>query len=1183
MNALTLFIFSLCIVLPSFTSVQAGEVDKFPLLKTEDYNFEAGGNTRSKFILFIGDSVGAVDLGQKVKDSMKAYEKDLGAYFKPGELNTFIDQINVRTKRDVIKGDLSDAKARQVLSIFGNELIGKIADRIMEKQGVKDKARRDLWVAKILGPYNQCNRRATNAYYHSKQCLEALAGSLVPNTGTALVYELSKANLASNLAAHEQPAFLDQQVNHYLGCIRKAGSDPSAGEVTNCSIAAMKIGVKNVTKTSLAKQVMPSVDGNKAQYQKIENAVYPQFQGCVDSVGGNPNADLVKEFYGCIDTLVMNTGGEVVSFKINSTPAITQSFSKNEVSKLSAEKIQEFKLCMRDLQKRNIRKDGMLDTTVCETKVTNSITYAVIMNSFDETAKSSASSPKEHSVLLQKGKKALDSCWNPSMAVATRESCIRKSVISFADSVAVVSFDKAIPSDLKAKATIQRDGLAELKKCLETNLPKNPSEDSGLNSKIDKCKYGVTLSVAVKTAEESIKDLGKDLPPAKLQAMLKSIVHDDFKKCLGKEPSDKVLDRCSNDLKITSAKEISEALFAKNIDDFVTKNGGAQKLGLTDTTIANYKQTLTRETNQCIEQGKSQADVMVPINKCLKGSIKNLALYLGNAQFSASTNDMYKDRKADGDRLSANFQKSLRECLAAKDSAQHSIGDYTANIDTCSDKVGKSAMLTVGTDQIDFSLNNYLADAPNNNQAQARAQIRTKLLGTFQQCLKTSKDTNPCIDNMKRDATQTIVLAYGASQVKSQLTLNESPAKIKTIEETFKACTAKAKNGEKLSAELDECIKAYAIEFAKTLGEMKVVPLLKKTLGTDDYNKNKAQTDTLINNYKQCLQNLYPVSMADGFMEKLAICTKGLEQKTIGFVKSVVNNWMNESESNDKVSKQLKDEFSLFLPCLGAVLPGEPWSEDNDKQVDSMLKPVAILLGQYIDYDINVAGKTLQEITAQLAKDLSEQGPDKAKTGIVDLLAKNGALDQLLKTMVRSNVVDAFKAIPDKEIPASLKEDLTKRETINAIFEGEFGKRLKEKTLNSIIKPALLQGADLSGPALTKAQDDIKNDVVVELVNSSRFGTKLVDYSIEKSLKETGWFTKFVGKALYSKDAFVWSNLKTTPSGQAAEKFIKDNVLMPKFQGKKMDPAEEKKLMDQAEEMVTQAVKKYSDEKKGNK
>ncbi|MCK6594782.1 MAG: hypothetical protein L6Q33_06250 [Bacteriovoracaceae bacterium] len=1146
MNTLKLFLLSLCFVLSPLTPAVAAEVDKFPLLKTEDYNLASGGNTRSKFILFIGDSVGAVDLGQKVKDSMKAYEKDLGAYFKPGELNTLIDQINARTKKDIIKGDLSDAKARQVLSIFGNELIGKIADRIMEKQGVKEKARRDLWVAKILGPYNQCNRRATNAYYHSKQCLEALAGSLVPNTGTALVYELSKANLASNLASHEQPAFLDQQVNHYLGCIRKAGSDPSAGEVTNCSIAAMKIGVKNVTKTSLAKQVMPSVDNNKAQYQKIENAVYPQFQGCVDNVGGDPNADLVKEFYGCIDTLVMNTGGEVVSF-------------------------------------RNIRKDGMLDTTVCETKVTNSITYAVILNSFDETAKSSASSPKEHSSLLQKGKKALDSCWNPSMAVATRESCIRKSVISFADSVAVVSFDKAIPSDLKAKATIQKEGLAELKKCLETNLPKKPSEDSGLNGKIDKCKYGVTLSVAVKTAEESIKDLGKDLPPAKLQAMLKSIVQEDFKKCLGKEPTDKVLDRCSTDLKITSAKEISEALFAKNIDDFVAKNGGAQKLGLTNTTIANYKQSLTRETNQCIEQGKSQADVMIPINKCLKGSIKNLALYLGNAQFSASTSDMYKDRKAEGDRLSADFQKSLRECLAAKDSAQHSIGDYTANIDTCSDKVGKSAMLSVGTDQIDYSLNNYLADAPNSNQAQTRAQIKTKLLGSFQQCLKTSKDTNPCIDNMKRDATQTIVLAYGASQVKSQLTLNESPAKIKTIEEAFKVCTAKAKNGDKLSTELDECIKAYAIEFAKTLGEMKVVPLLKKTLGTDDYNKNKTQTDTLMNNYKQCLQNLYPVSMADGFMEKLAICTKGLEQKTIGFVKSVVNNWMNESESSDKVSKQLKDEFSLFLPCLGAVLPGEPWSEDNDKQVDSMLKPVAILLGQYIDYDINVAGKTLQEITAQLAKDLSEQGPDKAKTGIVDLLAKNGALDQLLKTMVRSNVVDAFKAIPDKEIPASLKEDLTKRETINAIFEGEFGKRLKEKTLNSIIKPALLQGADLSGPALTKAQDDIKNDVVVELVNSSRFGTKLVDYSIEKSLKETGWFTKFVGKALYSKDAFDWSNLKTTPSGKAAERFIKDNVLLPKFQGKKVDPAEEKKLMDQAEEMVTQAVKKYSDEKKGNK
>lgn len=1173
-------LFFICLGLAALPHpIRAGEIDKFPELKANEYNFESGGNTKSKFLIYMGDSLGMVDLGKKVQDAMKPYEKDLTGYFAPGELTKLINDINAKTKRDIIKGDLTDQKARQTLSVFGNELIGKIADRILEKQGVKDKSRRDLWVAKILAPYNRCNAKATNALYHSKHCLEALASAMVPNTGIALVYELSKSNLAGTLPGHEREAFLEKQVNAYVQCI-KPFNEPTTTQVTNCAVSSMKSGVLHVSKVGLQKQVLPSVDNNKQAYAKIESEVFPQFEGCVAKVS-SAATDLVAEFYSCIDNLVINTGGQVVNYKVNNTDAITGNFSKAEISKLNTESVQEFKSCMQDTKKKNIRKDGMLDTASCETRITNKITLRVINAQFEDTAKSTGTTPKEVESIVAKGQKILASCWKNDMGVASRESCIRKSVISFADSVAVISFDKAIPSDLKTKAEIKADGLKDLKSCLEKNLPQNPSTDARLSRKLDDCKYDVTLKVAVRTAEDSIKDLAGDLPPQKLKSLIDRIVHQKFKTCLGKEPTDKVLTECSNSLKITAAKDISEELFAKNIDDFIQKNGGVTKLGLTQNEVNNFRMNITKTTNQCIDNGKSAKDVMVPINKCLKSSIKELALYLGTAQYNASTNDMYKDRKDVGDGLRLGFQSKLKSCLAEKDAANFSIGDYTANIDKCSDRVGKAVMLEVGTEQIDHNLNNYLADAPKQDNSQARKTLREKLLGGFSQCLKTSKETDPCINNMKKEATKSIVLAYGQTQVKAQLSLNESPLKVKMIEDQLKSCVDKSgKVPDQLSAELDDCIKNYAIEFAKSLGEMKVLPLLKKTLGSEDYDRNKPQVDSLIGNYKKCLNDLYPVSMSDGFMEKLTLCTKGLEGKTIGFVKSVMNDWMTSGEE-DKISKSIKDEFSTFLPCLGAALPGgEPWTEMDDKKIDSILKPVAVLLGQYIDYDINVAKKSLDEILKTLSRELQNGDTDKAKKEVVDLLQKNGALDQLLKTMVRSNVVDAFKGISDKEVPLHLKDELTRRETINAIFDSEFGRKMREQVMEKVVKPALVEGKDLTGPELTKAQDEIKGDIIVELVNSPRFGTKLVDYSIDKQLKETGWFTKLIGKAMYSGDAFVWSNLKTTASGLAAEKYIKDNILIPKFKGQKLDIKEEQRIMEKAEELVTQAVKRYSDEKK---
>jgi hypothetical protein len=72
-----------------------------------------------------------------------------------------------------------------------------------------------------------------------------------------------------------------------------------------------------------------------------------------------------------------------------------------------------------------------------------------------------------------------------------------------------------------------------------------------------------------------------------------------------------------------------------------------------------------------------------------------------------------------------------------------------------------------------------------------------------------------------------------------------------------------------------------------------------------------------------------------------------------------------------------------------------------------------------------------------------------------------------------------------------------------------------------------------------------------------------------------GFLTKTFAKVLYGKDNLVWEKVRTSEAGIAAETYIKEKVLMPKFTGTLLNPEEEKKVNAEAERLVTEAVKKY--------
>jgi hypothetical protein len=95
------------------------------------------------------------------------------------------------------------------------------------------------------------------------------------------------------------------------------------------------------------------------------------------------------------------------------------------------------------------------------------------------------------------------------------------------------------------------------------------------------------------------------------------------------------------------------------------------------------------------------------------------------------------------------------------------------------------------------------------------------------------------------------------------------------------------------------------------------------------------------------------------------------------------------------------------------------------------------------------------------------------------------------------------------------------------------------------------------------------------LVDSPKFGDTIVKTGIQMQINEMGGFSRFMAKVFYGSDNLNWEKVRTTEAGKKAEQYIKENVILPKFEGKSMTPKELEKINEEAERLVKEAVKKY--------
>ncbi|MBC7537775.1 MAG: hypothetical protein H7281_03080 [Bacteriovorax sp.] len=1024
-------------LLLAMPALKAGELDSIALITPTTYE-RASSSTqtiKSKVTVTLGDFINT-DVAVEVRKKIATYSKDLSSYFpKPGELDAFVDKVVTEGKNNIIGNDFSDAKLIRFYEHLGNKLIGGVADKILSTEGVKDPSRRELWVNKILAPFQSCIGKSKNSQYDASHCMDALTTSLVPSAGIGLVYELSRASLNSALPENLRASFNANQADLYKECIKKTAG--GASDVKACALQAMRSGVLKVTDLKLSKTIS-GASSSLAVAKSVKNAVWPDFTLCTQKVGTdkNSNTGLSEQFMDCIDRLVKTTGMQLVQDKLNTNASIKANFSKAELAKLTIEKVQSFKECIEDQKKNNIRKDGMLDTSKCETSITNDITYKVVVKTLAQTANDSFKS--DHSVALKlgnEGKQLLDECWSNDQTPKQGEGCLRKTILNFSQNIAAVKLDKAIPSDLKIKKELTQSSLKELASCLEKQLPANISDARDLGAQTSVCSNKLTRNVALQVAKESVrsKAIENKMSEADADQLVKTYVEQKFMNCIGTIPTDAKLDSCSGELK----KNVAVTMASSQI-----RSNAAGKV--------------------------SPAETEVLINT------------LVNQKFSSC----------------------------------------------------------IGTNPSDAKLND-------------------------------------CVADLTKGATKSIVLSYEKKQIKDQLNADSTPTKLKPVENNFVACVDKPSPAEEVSKELDECTKQFALEFARTLGDLKLNSLMKSVLGLSTYNDQKKNLDLILNKYNECLDDLKKIKMEDGLLDKLTFCTDGLERRGLSFVSSTVNTWMS-SEEKDAATIMIKNEFANFIPCLGGLMPSSPFSQKLQANADSILKPLSIMISQYIEYSPENAKRNLDDIIKMLSTDLKDVASNPAsRKALIDGLYNNGALDQFIKSMVHSEVKGAFDKMSESDLPKDLRAFLLNKENFDKIFLSKEGKVIKDMVMEKILKPVLMDQASMSSPLMVAAKDSVKDRVISMLVNSPNFGDQIIKSSVQNQINDMGGFTRLMAKALYGSNSLNWENVRTTPDGKIAEAYIRDNILLPKFKGITLSKEEEKKYKDEAGKLVKVAVKKY--------
>lgn len=939
------------------------------------------------------------------------------------------------------------------------------------------------------------------------------------------------------------------------------------------------------------------------QASRVKQKVWPVYRACVEKTAS------LEEVNMCAGDLTIASAVVGVEESISGDPRISAIITSKEVrQKLAFEQKKDFQICATTQWQLALHTDdGQIDLSPCKDLIENRVTKIVLTEALQAAAKARlGSSDWSASEYGERSVKALHSCWDDKSSRQQRNQCSRSAVILLSTLVAAKQLDRQFKAYGIEGNRDDRDGMAKrFETCLKRELPEDITGNDR-NPKLERCSGALRREAGVLIAGARLSQaFSKYLNRTEVQSLLNRLVSHEFPNCLGFQPSNDQLERCVVKLKQSAGMAVGQYIVPRSVQAYLNQIDRSKRplLPAERTSVAAFLKQNQDDLIQCLNRTMRTDQPELAdqqLNKCLKTSVRGITLNMGEMRLKRETLERYKGREAEWRGIRDEFLRGLNACLGVADRKQDSLEGFVQEIDGCA--VSSSVAVTgrVGRDLVFAASKENFKDSNKYRFDAEREELSQKALTPFDSCLSkaesdyksavveckpgqerevcmrtaetsSSQATDACIDQVQRQATLTIAVGVGNSQLMDQLGRMDC-AETRGVEAELRSCVTRAQGGDQLGDSLDACLKDYSMELASVVANIKVHAVFADGFGRKAYEQSVPEIQKILSEYAGCLDSIRDLRMGKSFKDGINKCAERLLDGARVLVGARIEEWFGPAEQGP--GSRAKEILAKTMPCLDSLMPPSP-VQDVSANIDAegTLEALVKMLKSYIDYDASKADQDVAMVIEQLQNDLSSVGPQEARERLFDLLVKNGVLEQLTKGLIAQSVKDEMKALPAEDrLPEYVRAKLSDPQTIDAVFGRVDGKQIINEVAETILRPVLVQGRALSEPEVAKAQGKIRERIGVLLASSPEFGELLVGASVQKKLDALGPTSRFFVKLLFGRNSLSWKNLRETKKGTEAEAYIRDHIIKPKISGEALSANEEKRRIKKAQSLIRNAI-----------
>ncbi|RZA09305.1 MAG: hypothetical protein EOP11_02155 [Proteobacteria bacterium] len=1155
---------------PAAAREDRSELNKISLISTDGYNpRQESGREFSEFtssfgLTFFGGIYASTALDLKGDIYQKLSAPELQRYFpKESERRAIAAKVDSQVHKRYLSGAITNEMANAAIRYAVTDIGTTLINRVLEKEGVSDAGRRAKWANRLLLPFHTCMRE-TKVYKEGMRCLEAFKKDALLNVGLSLSHELVRQEMGASYSAAVAPA--------YITCVR-AKSPGADARVKSCVAKGVQSAAYLYGQAKLLETAKKQLGEAKAA--AVVKRTAPGFKKCLDRAGDK------KGFAACGDDLAARAGAEIAKEAILANPQVSQTIRGGQAQKEVAEAGgRAFQACAAGLVKNGARgPEGSLNLEACVHPVKMEAGRAVALEVIRQNIQKTSGAP----VALQSSMDkeiagALKACWNVSASEAKNSDCLRSSVQKLVRTLASYRLGQELPAGLVAKDPGLKEKLLQgAEKCLAESLSGNLLQASDVAARVNGCAATLVKEAALKVAAYSLKETisGKSKDAGLAAKLQRELVDGRFAACLGPAPESTKVNECAGELRRAGGSAVGQALFSENYEEFIKAGGGPAAYVTTAAAKTAFLTKVNEGLDQCLSsKAKGEAKAAeAGLNACFKASVGELALHLGNLEFRRQLKENVSRARVNADAMAADFSEALGACLAEKSDAGIALEAFIKHLDVCKLRLTKRFALEIGKRELAAAADENMPETPATKVS--RKKILDGLIKNFGTCLDSVKPgaaltQEACTASLKREATESLVIAATRGQSRKQLNTGDlPPLSQQALEAEFTACVDKTKDAE-------GCAVKHVRGTAKAVAHLKLHHTMADMLGAD-YPKLIEEFNAMETDFNACLVAIPGAKVDDAFVKSTNACADSLEATGVGFSQRYLKNLLLKTRQSEKAAN-LSLQAALIVPCLDAIAVQKPFDENFLQKYDpeGTFEIMAKMVGDYINYDADKAGDDYETVMAQVLEDLKSAGPVEARRNLLSTLVKRGMVDQLLKSMIRAEIRKSLSELPAKErLPDEVIDQLLSRELLDKALSGPKMAEFRAHMAEKILQPVLLEGKSMKAPAQAEAIRKMKNDVADALLSSVDFGDLLIKSVVQKQIdNQAGWaITKWFAARFTGLRTLYWSEVRGTPKALAAEAFVREKLLKPRFTGERLSEEENEARATEASALVKEALK----------